>query len=63
MLSTMQDYPLTIGMIFRHGRAVFGDSEVVTFEGETEPARLVHGGGRPGRPAVDSAAPPRRRVG
>ena len=29
----MQDFPLTIGMIFRHGRAVYGDSEVVTFEG------------------------------
>ncbi len=36
MQSTMQDFPLTVGMIFRHGRAVFGsDSEVVTFEGET----------------------------
>ena len=34
MLSTMQDFPLTIGMIFRHGRTVFGDSEVVTFEGD-----------------------------
>jgi acyl-CoA synthetase (AMP-forming)/AMP-acid ligase II len=34
--STMQDFPLTVGMIFRHGRTVFGtDSEVVTFEGET----------------------------
>jgi fatty-acyl-CoA synthase len=31
--STMQDFPLTIGMILRHGRTVFGDSEVVTFEG------------------------------
>jgi acyl-CoA synthetase (AMP-forming)/AMP-acid ligase II len=35
MLSTMQDFPLTVGMIFRHGRAVYGDSEVVTFEGES----------------------------
>ena len=35
MLSTMQDFPLTIGMIFRHGRAVYGDSEVVTFEGDS----------------------------
>ncbi|MFI5053049.1 MAG: AMP-binding protein, partial [Acidimicrobiia bacterium] len=34
--STMQDFPLSIGMLFRHGRTVFGsDSEVVTFEGET----------------------------
>jgi fatty-acyl-CoA synthase len=32
--STMQDFPLTIGMILRHGRNVFGDSEVVTFEGD-----------------------------
>jgi fatty-acyl-CoA synthase len=32
--STMQDFPLTIGMILRHGRTVFGDSEVVTFEGD-----------------------------
>jgi fatty-acyl-CoA synthase len=35
MLSTMQDFPLTIAAIFRHGRKVFGESEVVTFEGET----------------------------
>src|SRR2546425_2678270 len=33
--STMQDFPLTIGMILRHGRTVYGDSEVVTFEGES----------------------------
>jgi fatty-acyl-CoA synthase len=32
--STMQDFPLTIGMILRHGRTVYGDSEVVTFEGD-----------------------------
>jgi fatty-acyl-CoA synthase len=32
--STMQDFPLTIGMILRHGRTVHGDSEVVTFEGD-----------------------------
>ena len=34
MLSTMQDFPLTIGMIFRHGRAVHPDGAVVTFDGE-----------------------------
>ena len=33
MQSTMQDFPLTIGMIFRHGRSVYSDSEVATFEG------------------------------
>jgi len=32
--STMSDFPLTVGMIFRHGRAVYADSEVVTFEGD-----------------------------
>jgi fatty-acyl-CoA synthase len=32
--STMQDFPLTIGMIVRHGRTVFGDGKVVTFEGD-----------------------------
>jgi acyl-CoA synthetase (AMP-forming)/AMP-acid ligase II len=35
MRSTMQDFPLTIGMIFRHGRKVYADSEVVTWEGES----------------------------
>ena len=30
----MQDFPLTIGMILRHGHTVYGDSEVVTFEGD-----------------------------
>jgi len=34
MLSTMQDYPLTVGMVFRHGRAVHPDGEVVTFDGD-----------------------------
>ena len=30
----MQDFPLGIGMILRHGERVHGDSEVVTFEGD-----------------------------
>jgi fatty-acyl-CoA synthase len=34
MFGTMQDYPLTISMLFRHGADVHGDSEVVTFEGD-----------------------------
>jgi fatty-acyl-CoA synthase len=34
MLGTMQDYPLTITMLFEHGRAIHAGSEVVTFEGE-----------------------------
>lgn len=34
MRSTMPDFPLTITMIFRHGREVYAGSEVVTFEGD-----------------------------
>ena len=34
MFGTMQDFPLTIATILRHGAAVYGDSEVVTFEGD-----------------------------
>ncbi len=34
LLSTMQDHPLTITDLFRHGRAVHARSEVVTSEGE-----------------------------
>ena len=32
MHSTMMDYPLTIRHIFEHGRALYGDSEVITNE-------------------------------
>jgi fatty-acyl-CoA synthase len=31
--STMQDFPLTIGAIMRHGAAVYGGSECVTWTG------------------------------
>jgi fatty-acyl-CoA synthase len=34
MLSTMQDSPLTINVIFEHSRRVHSDSEVVTFMGD-----------------------------
>lgn len=34
MLSTMQDYPLTINMIFRHGRRIYANSKVRTFDGQ-----------------------------
>ena len=30
MRSTMQDYPLTIGSLMKHGTTVHADSEVVT---------------------------------
>ncbi len=33
MTSTMQDFPLTITSLFRRGRTLFGDSEVVTNTG------------------------------
>ncbi len=35
--STMMDFPLTINMIFRHGRRVHGDSQVITMaDGDAE---------------------------
>jgi fatty-acyl-CoA synthase len=34
MQGTMQDRPLTITSLFRHGRAVHGEAEVVTMEGD-----------------------------
>jgi fatty-acyl-CoA synthase len=34
MLSTMQDFPLTISFLFRHGAKIHADSEVVTFLGD-----------------------------
>ncbi len=34
MLSTMQDYPLTISSIMRYAAEVFGDTEVATFTGD-----------------------------
>ncbi|MGH4007442.1 MAG: AMP-binding protein, partial [Pseudonocardiaceae bacterium] len=34
MNSTMMDFPLTVGMIMRHGTTVHGDSEVVTWTGD-----------------------------
>src|SRR4051794_4594981 len=35
MLSTMQDFPLTIGHILRPGQTVHSRSQVLTFEGES----------------------------
>jgi len=34
MNSTMQDSPLSITELFRHGAQVYPDSEIITFEGE-----------------------------
>jgi fatty-acyl-CoA synthase len=35
MKSTMQDWQLTLGALFRHGRTVYPDARVVTSEGES----------------------------
>lgn len=39
MLSTMQDVPLTVTRILRHGMTVHGTSQVTTWTGEAEPER------------------------
>ena len=63
MLGTMQDYPLTIGMLFRHGATVHGGSEVVTFEGDgSRRASFAEVAGRVERLAA-ALTPPRHRTG
>jgi fatty-acyl-CoA synthase len=42
MLGTMQDFPLTIGMLFRHGATLHGDSVVVTLEGDHRRSATFH---------------------
>ncbi|MGW7349917.1 long-chain fatty acid--CoA ligase [Streptomyces sp. NPDC054784] len=42
MLSTMQDVPLTLSRILRHGSVVHGDSLVTTWTGEGEPHRRTY---------------------
>lgn len=39
MLSTMQDVPLLISRILRHGATIYGSSQVITWTGEAEPHR------------------------
>ncbi|MFE6774720.1 long-chain fatty acid--CoA ligase [Streptomyces sp. NPDC057702] len=39
MLSTMQDVPLTVSRILRHGSVVHGNSQVITWTGEGAPER------------------------
>jgi fatty-acyl-CoA synthase len=47
MLSTMQDYPLTVQTMFEHGARVFADSEVATFTGaDVRRARFSQVAGR-----------------
>ncbi|GGZ17188.1 long-chain-fatty-acid--CoA ligase [Streptomyces inusitatus] len=39
MLSTMQDVPLTVTRILRHGMTIHGKSQITTWTGEAEPRR------------------------
>ncbi|MHC0432998.1 long-chain fatty acid--CoA ligase [Streptomyces sp. O3] len=39
MLSTMQDVPLTVTRLLRHGSTIHGTSQVTTWTGESEPHR------------------------
>lgn len=41
MQSTMQDVPLTVGRVVRHGATVHARSQVVTWTGDDEPERRV----------------------
>src|SRR5262249_910420 len=50
LASTMQDHPLTINAIFKHGEQIHHASEVVTFSGdECRRATFAEGGGRAAR--------------
>jgi fatty-acyl-CoA synthase len=42
MQSTMQPFPLTLASIFRHGRAAYGDSEIVTLREDGVHRARVH---------------------
>ena len=57
MLSTMQDFPLSVQMILRHGRRVHAGSECVTLDGRPLPPGELRRGRRSGRPARRSAWP------
>ncbi|MFP3989360.1 long-chain fatty acid--CoA ligase [Streptomyces sp. E11-3] len=48
MLSTMQDVPLTVTRLLRHGSTIHGTSQVTTWTGESEPHRRSYAeiGGR-----------------
>ncbi|MFF8957617.1 long-chain fatty acid--CoA ligase [Streptomyces sp. NPDC014894] len=51
MLSTMQDVPLTVTRILRHGMTIHGKSQITTWTGEAEPHRrsFAEAGARAGR--------------
>ena len=61
--STMQDFPLTITAVLRHGRSVYADAECVTWT-EAGPRRATYGDDRRQRgPARQRARPARRAAG
>ena len=61
MLSTMQDGPLLISGILRHGQCVYGDSEVITVRpGGDQKSTFTQVGERAEKLAADS--PEARRV-
>ena len=59
MQSTMQDAPLLISDILRHGQQVHGDSTVITVEAGRSPLGHVRRGGDPGREAGGRPDPAR----
>ncbi|WP_329456726.1 long-chain fatty acid--CoA ligase [Streptomyces sp. NBC_01497] len=61
MLSTMQDVPLTVTRILRHGMTIHAKSQITTWTGEGEPRRrsFAEAGGR----AVQLAAALRSELG
>ena len=55
--STMQDAPLSITSILRHGQRIFADSQVVTFEGDrSRRASFAEVSARSEKLAIDLAA-------
>ena len=62
MKSTMQDAPLLISDILRHGQQVHGDSTVITVEAGGHRAGHLRRGGDAGREAGGRPDPPGRRA-
>ncbi len=63
MQSTMQDGPLLISRILRHGQAFHGESRIITVRRRRLPDRDLRRGGRARRAAGQGAPAPRRRRG
>ena len=64
MNSTVQDSPLSITELFRHGAQVYPDSEIITFEGEQARAhqlRQGRGAREPARQQYDESSGTRHK--